>query len=156
VIKFFYQTTLQEIFFMWFNPIMVWILRSPFHRLISQSVMLVQYTGQKSGKAYAVPVNYLQRGKMLFTISQPGRTWWRNFRKGAPANLLLRGRQVPAFVQASQDVDDVAQALTDFLTGNTRYAGYLKVRLGEDGRPFPDDVRRAAAERIVIRYQLSD
>jgi len=141
---------------MWFNPFMAWVLRSPFHRLLSQNMMLVQYTGRKSGKAYAVPVNYLQREQMLCTISQPDRTWWRNFREGAPASLLLRGEQVPAFVQASQEAGEVAQALTDFLTGNARYAGYFKVRLGADERPLPDDVRRAAIERVVIRFQLSE
>ena len=41
-----------------FNPFMVWLLRSPLHKLASKNTLLITFTGRKSGKKYTTPVNY--------------------------------------------------------------------------------------------------
>jgi len=68
------------------NPFVRFILRSPFHRLFSGSIMLITYQGRKSGKAYTLPVQYARTGNTLNIV--PGaaetKTWWRNLRGGAP------------------------------------------------------------------------
>jgi len=35
---------------MWYNTLMSWLLRSPFHGLLSKSTLLVTVTGRKSGR----------------------------------------------------------------------------------------------------------
>ena len=76
---------------MWFNSIIGWVLRSPFHRLMSRSTMLVTIKGRRSGKAISTPTNYLQDEDTLWVISWRNRTWWRNLRGGAEMQVLLAG-----------------------------------------------------------------
>jgi hypothetical protein len=40
-----------------YNPIVIWLLRSPLHSLMDKSTILVTITGRKSGKIYTVPVS---------------------------------------------------------------------------------------------------
>ncbi len=42
---------------MWYNPIMMWLLRSPLHGMLSSSTMIITYTGRKSGKMFSTPDN---------------------------------------------------------------------------------------------------
>ena len=35
------------------NDFMVWVLRSPFHGMLSNGMMLITITGRKTGKTYA-------------------------------------------------------------------------------------------------------
>jgi hypothetical protein len=74
---------------MWFNPIMSWMLRSPLHSIVSKNMMLMTYTGRKSGKSYTTPMNYLEMNGGLYTNSYRDRAWWRNLRGGAEVTLRL-------------------------------------------------------------------
>ena len=47
---------------MWFNSIMKWLIRSPLHGLVSKSMLVIGYTGRKSGRRYETPVNYVRDG----------------------------------------------------------------------------------------------
>jgi len=136
-----------------FNFIVVWLLRSPLHGLVSASTMLVQYTGRKSGKAYAVPVNYLRVDGVLITISLRSRTWWRSLRQ-APVALRLQGRDVAARAEVCEPPEQVAQALLVAVGRNPGYARFLKIGLDEAGRPRPEDALAAAAERVVVRFHV--
>lgn len=78
---------------MWYNSMMKWLLRSPLHGLISKNIMLLTYTGRKSGKVYTVPVNYVRQSDHLSVVSYRHRTWWRNLRGGAPVTLLIQGQE---------------------------------------------------------------
>lgn len=73
------------------NFFMKLILRSPLHGMLSKNTMLLTVTGRKSGRQYTLPVNYVQDAGYLLVVSQPGRTWWKNLRGGAPIRLRLRG-----------------------------------------------------------------
>lgn len=60
------------------NPFMKTILRSPLHGLVSENVILITFTGRKSGKTYTTPVNYVRDGEALIILSHDDRTWWKN------------------------------------------------------------------------------
>ena len=49
-----------------YNPIIIWLLRSPLHSLMDKSTILVTITGRKSGKKYTIPVSYMRDGDTLF------------------------------------------------------------------------------------------
>jgi len=76
------------------NPVVVWILRSPLHRLLSRGLMLLSYTGRRSGRRHAIPVGYQRSGAVITVLASRARRkrWWRNFREPAPVELLVRGR----------------------------------------------------------------
>ena len=59
---------------MWFNPMMIFILRSPLHGLLSGSTMTISFTGRKSGKPLTVPTNYVRDDDKLLVTSFRART----------------------------------------------------------------------------------
>ena len=135
---------------MWFNPIIIWLLKSPFHGLLSKSTMLITCTGRKSGKTLQVPVNYLREGAELLTTSSKDRTWWRNLRGGAAVQLLLAGKLTPAHCRVCETGDEVAALLERIVRLNPAYAKFLDIRLDAQGSCNPDDLLAAAKTRVVV------
>jgi len=72
------------------NWFMTWLLRSPFHGLISGSILLITYNGRRSGTQYSAPLNYFRDGNTLWVTSVRDRRWWRNFRGEWPIRVLLQ------------------------------------------------------------------
>lgn len=139
---------------MWFNPIMIWLARSPLHGLVSKQVMLITYTGRKSGQTYTIPVNYIQNGDQFLTTSYRQRTWWRNLRGGASATIRVQGRNLKAVTETVEEVDAVAENLMTLFRIAPQYARYYAVTLEEDGRPNPQEVVKAAQDRVIVRTRV--
>lgn len=139
---------------MWVNKIMIPLLRSPLHGLVSKSMMTVSYTGRKSGKTFTVPVNYVADGNTLYTISNRDRVWWRNVRDGATVTLQLRGQSVSATGTVIEQQEATAVALQTLISLKPSYARFLNVELGDDGRYTTDSLTHAAQERVVVCFQL--
>ncbi len=135
------------------NSFIIFLLRSPLHRLMSDSTMLITVTGRKTGRAITIPVNYAQEGDTLWVVSHRERTWWRNVRGGAPVTLYLRGRQVEAVADALMDEGEVAAHLRTYLHAIPISARALRVRL-ENGQPDSESLACAARERVMVRVEL--
>ncbi len=140
---------------MWFNRIMKAILRSPLHGMVSKNMMLLTYTGRKSGKEYTTPVNYVRDGDVLYTTSFKNRSWWRNFRGGAPVRIVLQGKNLRAEGEVAEDGDNLTAWLTQLVLLSPRYAKYFGVGFDEAGQPNPDDLARKAEESVCIRFKLT-
>jgi|SRR5271168_228690 len=58
--------------------------------LVGQGLVVVRYTGRRSGNTFEIPVGYRRRGNVVtINVAAPsGKTWWRNF-LGAGAELTL-------------------------------------------------------------------
>jgi hypothetical protein len=144
---------------MWFNPVVIWLLRSPFHSFMSKNTMLVVYTGQKSGRLYTVPVNYFRmaegRGGVLLTTSKRDRVWWRSLRGGAPVEIWLQGKHVKANAEAVEDAAGVRDGLIAILESAPKLAKYFDVTLDHDSNPNPEDVARASIDLVIVRTYLS-
>ena len=89
------------------NPIMAALLRSPLHKLLSNSLMLLSFQGRKTGKRYSIPVGYVEQGKQLFLFSHSA--WAKNFRGGAPVNLRLRGAARQGRATLTEDPTTIAK-----------------------------------------------
>ena len=87
------------------NPTMAAILRSPMHRILSNSLMLLTFQGRKSGKRYTIPVGYMQQGNRLYIFSHAG--WWKNL-PGQQITLRLRGKDVPGTARRLEDKQAIA------------------------------------------------
>lgn len=81
------------------NDLITWALRSPFHGMLSNGMMLITVTGSKTGKEYTTPVGYYRDPDDLWVITNCDRTWWRNLRGGAQVDLLLKRQLVPTFAE---------------------------------------------------------
>ncbi|MDJ1420542.1 MAG: nitroreductase family deazaflavin-dependent oxidoreductase [Candidatus Methanoperedens sp.] len=130
---------------------MILLLRSPLHMLASKSTLLITFTGRKSGKSYTTPVNYVPDGDVLYIVSLRSRTWWRNLRGGAHVIVRLRGRSLEAEGDVIEDYESVEKELMKYLQKVPQYGRYFKVRLDPGGHPDPEDVARAAQDRVMIR-----
>ena len=139
---------------MWFNPIMRGLLRSPLHFFVSKNMMLMTYTGRKSGKSYTTPMNYLEIGDVFYTISSRERVWWRNLRGGAQVTLRLEGKDIPAWAESIEEKDQVASNLLQYLKTAPQLARYMNVRINSDGLPNPEDVARLAQGKVVVSTAL--
>ena len=135
------------------NPIMIWLLRSPLHRLVSRSTMLVTYQGRKSGRQITLPVNYVRYGEQVLVLSVRKRAWWRNFRTPSPAVLRLRGQDLPFQGEVVQDEPVLLAGLAVFFKGMPQAARYLKIWFDEQGEPDQDDVRQAVEGRVLLSFK---
>ena len=63
------------------NPVVRTVLRSPLHRLLGRHLLLLSYTGRRSGRSYVLPVMYCRSGDDLVVVAgqHESKTWWRNF-----------------------------------------------------------------------------
>jgi len=86
------------------NRLVAWMLRSPiFSSLVSGKTMLVTVRGRKTGKLYTTPVNYVRQANTILVISRAERTWWKNLRGGAPITLLLKGKEIQAMANVTEN-----------------------------------------------------
>ncbi len=139
---------------MWFNSIIEWLLRSPLHGFVSKNMMLITFTGRKSGKVYTTPVNYIRNGDVLTTTSYKNRSWWRNLRGGAEVTLRIQGQDSKALAQVTEANEEVAAILLDVLRAAPQIARFYDVGLNADGQPNPENVREKAQKAVVITSRL--
>jgi hypothetical protein len=139
---------------MWYNPIMVWLLHSPLHGMLSGNMMVVTYTGRRSGKTYHLPVSYLRVRETLLTISYKRRTWWRNLRSGAPVTIRLQGKDINGRAEVIDDEEGVMEGLTAFIAGNPRTAHAFGLKLGVDGQPEPGGLQQVARVCVIVSTDL--
>ncbi len=82
-------------FFTRLNPLVAAILRSPAHWPLSKGLLLLSFTGRKSGRRFTIPVGYQRDGDVVTVLVSEARKkrWWRNYREAGPVAVRLRGRE---------------------------------------------------------------
>jgi len=131
------------------------VLRLPFPTPLSANLMLISYTGVKSGKAYLQPVSYAADGETLLTPG--GGRWTLNLKGGRAVILRLRGRKVPAQADLVSDPAEVERLLGVIAVGNPRAMRYIPIPRREDGRLDPDALSAAIKHGFrIVRWHLGD
>jgi len=136
------------------NDFMAWVLRSPFHGILSNGMMLITITGRKSGKKYTTPVGYYVEGGILWVITSRDRTWWRNLQGGAAVSLLLKRKLVRGFAETDVDEKSVESRMAEYLRHVPQAAKPMGIRL-ENKVPNADDIARTAKERLFVKISLA-
>ena len=136
------------------NDFMSWILRSPFHGMLSNGMMLITVTGRKTGKKYTTPVGYYEEGGYLWVITSRDRTWWKNLRGKAEVDLLLRRKPVKASAELELDDKAVETRMYEYLRHVPQAAKPMKIRL-EGGKPNPQDISNTARDRLFVRFSVT-
>lgn len=126
------------------------LLRSPLHMIMSHSVILVTFTGRRSGKEYTTPVRYVQDGNTIRSFSSPSAQWWRNLQGGADVTITIRGKNMQMRGTLLDVDDDTRMRLfMNYLTqypGDGAYHG-LRVRRNQ---PLPLDALREVLPHVAI------
>jgi hypothetical protein len=137
------------------NPFVKLLARSPLHNLMDEKVVLITYTGRKSGKTNTVPVNYLLVNKTLHIISLRNRNWWRNLKGGASVEVLLKGIKQNGWADLVEDQQKVAEELDLFSRNDPKYAQYLNIHLNENGISEPKELLESSRNRVAVIIKIS-
>ena len=99
------------------NRVMRLLLNSPLHRLMSGSVLIVYYTGRKTGRRRWTPVRYLKESDSNVACLTGRETgWWPNFLEPRDVELQLAGRRLAARAHAQpDDAERKAEVLREML-----------------------------------------
>ena len=97
------------------NALVLWLLGSPLHRMLSAKVVVVAYDGRRSGRSVRLPVQYaaLADQIVVFPARAASKRWWRNFEQPHAATILLAGRTIRALgavVREPEQLDPLAAA----------------------------------------------
>jgi deazaflavin-dependent oxidoreductase (nitroreductase family) len=130
------------------------VLSLPVATPLSSNLMLISYTGRKSGKAYRQPVSYARDGELLLTPG--GGRWTLNLAGGRPVRIRLRGREMPARAELVTDAAEVERLLGVIARENPRAARFIPIPRRPDGRLDPDVLGAALKNGFcIVRWQLA-
>ena len=134
------------------NDFMSWVLRSPFHAIVSNGMMLITVTGCKTGKQYTTPVGYFRQGVDLWVLTSRDRTWWRNLKGGAEVKLLLRRERIAAIAEPELEAACVEVHLLEYLQHIPQAAKSMGIRV-QNGQADREEIRQAARDRLFVRIR---
>jgi deazaflavin-dependent oxidoreductase (nitroreductase family) len=128
-------------------------LSLPFATPLSGNLMLIAYTGRKSGKAYRQPVSYARDGDVLLTPG--GGRWTLNLAGGRPVRIRLRGRWSPARAELVTDPAEVERLLGVIGEKNPRATRFIPIPRRPDGRLEPEALNAALRHGFcIVRWRL--
>lgn len=137
------------------NKAMKFVLRSLAHSLISKTILVISFTGRRSGKTYSTPVSYSQQGDEVFIFTHAA--WWKNLAGGKPVSLRLRGRERRGLAQVVvEDKPAIACRLGEHLRKVPTDAPYYGVTFDKDGNPRPDELERGAQTVVMVNVHLME
>ncbi len=135
------------------NKTMKTILRSPIHGMVSKSILLITFTGRKSGKTYTTPVSYSQEGDLVTIFTHAN--WWMNLHGDALITLRIRGRDIQGLPETvSADKQAIADGLAKHLRQVPSDARYYGVTFDDQGNPRTDEVEKAVESVVMVKIQL--
>ena len=152
------ETTLQTVAPRWvfkvMNPIMKALLRSRLHSLMSGSLMLITYTGCKTGKQYTIPIGYFEWEEdelMSFSSAR----WWTNIRDGRLVTLLIKGKRVEAVPNVIEEREAVIETIETFIQRlGMRVARRLPIGLPSDREPTREELNATPRGFALIHFKI--
>jgi hypothetical protein len=137
------------------NPPITRLLRSPFHGLMSQNTLLLEFTGRKSGRSLSTPISYYVNEQTAHCFTSRSSTWWRNLTTGAPAHVIIKRIKWQSLPIVETTDNGLLQGhLEAFLRAVPRDAVYAGVSLDKSGNPNLDDIRRVIPNMVHLQFPL--
>ena len=129
------------------------VLGLPFPTPLSGNLMLISYTGRKTGKAYRQPVSYARDGDVLLTPG--GGRWTLNLADGRPIRIRLRGRDEAARPELVTDPAELERLLGVIAEKNPRAARFIPIPRLPDGHLDPEILDAAIKHGFcIVRWHL--
>ncbi|MFH1330443.1 MAG: nitroreductase/quinone reductase family protein [Actinomycetota bacterium] len=126
------------------NTLVGGVLRSPLHRTMSRSLLLLTYQGRRTGREYTIPVGYARyrEDELVVMAGRPGgKTWWTNMRGTLPVRLRLAGKDLKGEARLVIGEEAVPR-LAAYFEQIPRAARPFGIATGPGGK--------LAAERLVV------
>lgn len=135
------------------NPMMMAVLKSPFHNILSKGIMIITFNGRLTGRKYSTPVSYYQADDEVICFTHAN--WWKNLKGSAPVQLLVRGKELGGSAEPIPDDTEIKlDGLNKLLQAVPGDARFYDVRFDEHGQLDQDDLRHAAENSVMIHIQL--
>jgi deazaflavin-dependent oxidoreductase (nitroreductase family) len=129
------------------------VLGLPFPTPLSRNLMLVRYTGRKTGKTYRQPLSYARDGQVLLTPG--GGRWTRNLEGGRQVQIRLRGKDLSARAELVRDPAEVERLLDVIVRENPTAARFIPLPRLPDGHLEPTALRAALDHGFsIVRWRL--
>lgn len=125
------------------------LLRSPLHSPMSKYLLLLTYTGHKSGRRYHLPCGYRREGNTVTVVA--GNPWWKNLQGGAPVALRIAGQDLRGIAAPVEDKAIAAEELMAFLRKMPHLAKMYHAALTPEGQPDPASVKAAVDVQVVVQ-----
>ena len=137
------------------NPVISLLLRSPLHSLVSDSVLLLTFTGSKTGREYTTPVGYwVEDGNLIVTTQSQ---WWRNLKGGQPVSVYVRGQRRDGVARPHPAPAVVAQYVKEFIDRRgTEAARRLGILIHDGREPTLDELEDGVEGTVVIEIESTD
>ena len=101
------------------------------HSMISGGIMIIGFTGSKSGKNYSTPVNYFEIEDKLYAMSDRTRIWWKNIKKNPELNLFIKREDIKGKGLVIDNKVEVENSLVLIYRHHPKLAKYVKVGIIE-------------------------
>lgn len=138
------------------NSVMKVMLRTPgLQRVMGKSLMLLTFTGRRTGRQYTIPVSYARVGDHVLTVTKVFRHWWKNFETNPGVRVRLAGTVFPGTATAAIGDESRFEQLRDYLAERPVDAKAYGVRI-EGGRPVSEDVRALLPQVVLVDISLDD
>jgi len=140
-----------------FNHLVTWLLQSPFHGVLSTHLMLLTYTGKRSGMQRHVPVTYLQEENIVTAFCERDVTWWKSLRGGAMVAVRLRGHDYTGrATPITGDTHAMIPVFLAFLQKNRQAGGFNAVPFDANGQPNKEALERSIQTKVMVRIELNE
>jgi deazaflavin-dependent oxidoreductase (nitroreductase family) len=129
------------------NPFMRLVLAGRAHRIMSGRLMLLSFTGRRTGRSYTTPVSYVRDGSDL--LIPAGGAWWKNLTTGS-ARVRLQGTWQVVTPEVIQEPGAISIVLGRMLAVNPAIAVFTGIRPGPDGGPVAKSLERECRRGFVV------
>lgn len=141
----------MNLFYKILNPAISSLLRSGAHGIASGNLMLITFTGRKSGKVRTTPVRYVRKGEAILCFTAPAIPWWRNLTGGADVELLIEGASARYFATALVDERDrIRENLIHYFSVFPRDTMFYHLKLDKTGKLDAAELDKAMKNIVVI------
>lgn len=115
---------------------------------MSKRLILISYTGRKTGRSYTIPVSYVQQGDDL--LIPGGGVWKTNVENGAPVRIRFLGKERSAIPEVFRDPDEVEQLITFMIAANPALCRFIGVPKQPDDHPDREKLDEAVRGSFAL------
>ncbi|MEM7099645.1 MAG: hypothetical protein AAF541_15370 [Pseudomonadota bacterium] len=122
---------------------------------MSDSTLLLEFTGRKSGRRLSTPISYHINGGFAHCFTNRNFHWWRNLQNGQTVGLRVSGKSYQSAPEVeTQNLDVMRSALNDFLRAVPRDAAHAGVKLDKLGNPDQQDIHQVVNDMVYLKFPI--
>lgn len=135
------------------NSIMKFLLRTPFAGPLGSQLVLLSFTGRKSGKTFTIPLGFAKRENTVVLFTD--HTWYKNLIDNPSVTLRLQGKELKGRAEIVHDDKElIAKELEAFVKERPNAARAYSITLDANKQPNLESVQRASQLFTVIYVHL--